>query len=73
MQLSVQRHNTNCSHLPIPGVMEPCIRGEHEQTAHLVAPADLLLAHDGLHDRVEPALWCVQVAGYVGARYCVLR
>ncbi len=42
--------------------MESSVGGEDQQPSGLVAPADLVLADDGLHDRIEPALGGVQVA-----------
>ena len=39
---------------------------------YLVAPPDLVLAYDGLHDGVEAALRCVQVARHLRALHLTL-
>lgn len=46
----------------VPGVVEGGVRGEDQEATGAVAPADPILAHNGLHDGVKAALGRVQVA-----------
>ena len=57
----------DAAELAVAGVVEAGVRGEDEELAGLLPPADLLLAHDGLHDGVEAALGGVEVTGHLGA------
>lgn len=57
----------DAAELAVAGVVEAGVGREDEELAGLLPPADLLLAHDGLHDGVEAALGGVEVAGDLGA------
>ena len=46
-------------------IVEPCVRGEDEESPGLVPPSDDVLAGDGLHDSVKPALGGVKVTGHL--------
>lgn len=59
-------------YLPITSVVEPGVGREDQEATGLVAPADVLLAHHSLHDRVEPALRRVQVTRHICASHCTL-
>ncbi|KAF9410969.1 hypothetical protein HW555_010101 [Spodoptera exigua] len=55
----------NITNLSVASIMETSVCGENKKSPSLVSPADLLLAHHGLHDRVEPSFGGVQVARHV--------
>lgn len=52
------------THLAVARVMEAGVSREDEETTGLVTPADLIAAHDCLHDGVEATFRGVQIAGH---------
>nr|CAD7599362.1 unnamed protein product [Timema genevievae] len=53
--------------------MKICVSGKHEQVSGLRSPANLLVAHHGLHDGIETSLGSVQIPGHGGFLNFTLR
>uniref|UniRef100_A0A8W7PYL6 Uncharacterized protein n=1 Tax=Anopheles coluzzii TaxID=1518534 RepID=A0A8W7PYL6_ANOCL len=62
----------HAAELAVAGIVEAGVGREQQQPAGLLPPADLLPAHDRLHDRVEATLRRVQIAGHVRALHLLL-
>lgn len=61
MTLAIVRLD-DATQFAVARIMEAGVGGVDQQLSRLFTPADCLLAHDRLHDGVEAALGCVQVA-----------
>uniref|UniRef100_A0A182UYV4 Uncharacterized protein n=1 Tax=Anopheles merus TaxID=30066 RepID=A0A182UYV4_ANOME len=69
--LAVVRRD-HAAELAVAGIVEAGVGREQQQSAGLLPPADLLPAHDRLHDCVEATLRRVQIAGHVRALHLLL-
>ena len=63
----------DAAQLAVAGVVEASVRGEDEELPGLVAPPDLVLADDGLHDGVKAAFRRVKISRNLGTLHFALE